>query len=104
MTVDIVLLIPLPARFHPCYGVWAIGLHDPGRPLGGLRWRILNPSLSDLRAYDPARLAGTIKRKTDENDRQMRSAVQQVDTLLRFLEAKSKADPRKWREVDWRND
>lgn len=35
----------------------------------------LNPSLSDLRAYDPARLAGTIKREADENDRQMRSAV-----------------------------
>ncbi|UKZ84672.1 uncharacterized protein TrAFT101_000571 [Trichoderma asperellum] len=103
MTVDIVLLIPLPARFHPCYGIWAIGLHDPWRPLGGLRWRILNPSLSDLRAYDPARLAGTIKRKTDENDRQMRSAVQQVDSPPIFG-SQVKADPRKWREVDWRSD
>jgi hypothetical protein len=34
-----------------------------------------DPSLSDLRAHDPARLAGTIRRKTDGNGRQMRSAV-----------------------------
>jgi hypothetical protein len=83
MTVE-PLLNPLPARFHPCYGIWAIGLHDLWGPLGGLQWRILNPSLSDLRAYDPARLAGTIKRKTDVNDRQMRSAVGRDSSVFFF--------------------
>lgn len=40
---------------------------------------------SDLRAYDPARLAGTIKRKTDVNDRQMRSAIGRLCSVLFFL-------------------
>ncbi|UKZ60745.1 uncharacterized protein TrAtP1_002017 [Trichoderma atroviride] len=58
--------------------------------------RTLNPSLSDLRAYDPARLAGTIGRKTDGNGRQMRSAVGRVCSvfvLFFFGEAKLRPIP-----------
>lgn len=59
----------------------------------GLRWRTLTPSLSDLRAYDPARPSGGFRRTTDRGARLTRRAVAESPPIF---ETKFQTTPEFW--------